>query len=154
MRIDGNASYALAMRTPANTAAIKSGDATSIVDRTGSTGTSATRSSSSVTAATDFSHMTRQGLADWMNGKIKSGEMSLDDSSAFLGMTMKIPVGAGQGTAVALDDQEPVNFLQKAQDGIAWARQTNDTGAVKRLETALNAMRQYQGQVTGVDITV
>jgi len=154
MRIDSNASYALAMRKPANNAVIKSGDATSTVDQTGSTGTSATGSSRSGTTQTDFSNMTRKGLFDWMNSQIKSGEMSLDDSSAFLGMTIKIPVGAGRGEAIGLDDQEPVNFLQKAQDGIAWARQNNDTGAVKRLETALNAMRQYQGQVTGVDITV
>lgn len=154
MRIDSNAGYAPSVRTAANNAAIKSGDATNTVDQTGSTGTSATRSSGSGTTQTDFSHLTRKDLADWMNGKIKSGEMSLDDSSAFLGMTMKIPVGAGRGDAIGLDDQEPVNFLQKAQDGIAWARQNNDTDAVKRLETALNAMRHYQGQVTGVDITV
>ncbi len=154
MRIDRNASYALAMRTAANNAAIKSGDAANTVDQTGSTGTSATGSSGSGTTQTDFSHMTRKGLADWMNSKIKNGEMSLDDSSAFLGMTMKIPVGAGSGDVIGLDDQEPVNFLQKAQDGIAWARQNIDAGAVKRLETALNAMRHDQGQVTGVDITV
>ena len=154
MRIDSNASYALAMRTSATSGGVKSGDATSNVDQTGSAGTSATRSSGSGTTPTDFSHMTRKGLADWMNSKIKSGEMSLDDSSAFLGMTMKIPVGAGRGDAIGLDDQEPVNFLQKAQDGIVWARQNNDTGALKRLETALNVMRQDQGQVRGIDITV
>ncbi len=154
MRIDSNASYALAMRNPANNAATKSGDATSNVDQTGSTGTSATGSSRSGTTQADFSHMTRKGLADWMNSKIKSGEMSLEDSSAFLGMTMKVPVGAGRGDPIGFDDQEPVNFMQKAQDGIAWARHNNDTASVKRLEAALNAMRQEQGQVTGVDITV
>jgi hypothetical protein len=154
MRIDSNASYALAMRNPANNAAIKSDDATSNVDQTGSTGTSATGSSRSGTTQADFSHMTRKGLADWMNSKIKSGEMSLDDSSAFLGMTMKVPVGAGRGDPIGFDDQEPVNFMQTAQDGIAWARHNNDTASVKRLEAALNAMRQEQGQVTGVDITV
>lgn len=80
--------------------------------------------------------------------------MSLDDSTVFLGMTMKIPVDAGRGGPIGLDDQEPVNFVQKAQDGMVWARQNNDTGLLKRLETALNVMRQDQGQVRGVDMTV
>src|SRR3546814_1728911 len=56
-------------------------------------------------APPDFTSMTRQELFDWMNGKIKRGEMSLDDSSAFLGMTVKIPVGTGQGAPIALDDR-------------------------------------------------
>ena len=154
MRIDSNANYALAIKTTANNAAIKSGDATNTGGQTGSTGASATRSSRSGATPTDFSHMTRKGLADWMNSKIRSGEMSLDDSTVFLGMTMKIPVGAGRGDWIGLDDQEPVNFVQKAQDGIVWARQNNDTGLLKRLETALSFMRQDQGQVRGIDITV
>lgn len=29
--------------------------------------------------------MTRQELFDWMNGEVRSGKMSLDDSSVFLG---------------------------------------------------------------------
>src|SRR3546814_5146097 len=43
-------------------------------------------------APPDFTSMTRQELFDWTNGKINRGEMSLDDSSAFLGMTVKIHV--------------------------------------------------------------
>ena len=154
MRIDSNASYALAMRTAANNTAVRSGDATNRVGQAGSTGTSATSSPKGGPTQADFSHMTRQGLADWLNSKIRSGEMSLDDSTVFLGMTMKIPVDAGRGGPIGLDDQEPVNFVQKAQDGMVWARQNNDTGLLKRLETALNVMRQDQGQVRGVDMTV
>src|SRR3546814_17878281 len=47
-------------------------------------------------APPDFTSMTRQELFDWMNGKIKRGEMSLDDSSAFLGMTVRYPLGQGR----------------------------------------------------------
>src|SRR3546814_8810556 len=77
-------------------------------------------------APPDFTSMTRQELFDWMNGKIKRGEMSLDDSSAFLGMTVKIPVGSGQGAPIALDDGERDNFVQLARDGIAGAQSRND----------------------------
>jgi hypothetical protein len=100
---------------------------------------------------TDFTNITRSDLADWVNSKIKSGEMSLDDSSAFVGLTMKIPVN---GAYAGLDDQENVNLVQKAQDGMTWAQQHNDTDMLKRLQAALGTMQQYQGQVSGVDLTV
>jgi hypothetical protein len=100
---------------------------------------------------TDFTDMTRSDLFDWVNSKIKSGEMSLDDSSAFLGMTMKVPVN---GAYAGLDDQEHVNFVQKAQDGMTWAQQHNDSDMLKQLQAALGAMQKYQGQLSGVDLTV
>lgn len=99
---------------------------------------------------TDFTDMTRSDLADWVNSKIKNGEMSLDDSSAFLGMTIKIPVN---GAYAGLDDQENVNFVQKAQDGMTWAQQHNNTDMLARLKAALGTMQQYQGQLSGVDLT-
>lgn len=36
----------------------------------------------------DFSDMTGQQLLAWANDKIKSGEISLDDSRAFMAMTI------------------------------------------------------------------
>jgi len=95
-------------------------------------------------AGTDFTDMTRKELFDWMNGKIASGEMSLDDSFAFLAMTVKIPVGGGQGAQLALDDTERVDFVHIAQDGIAGALERNDQTTRKMLETAMRAMRHDQ----------
>src|SRR3546814_3780942 len=85
--------------------------------------------------------MTRQELFDWMNGKIKRGEMSLDDSSAFLGMTVKIPVGTGQGAPIALDDWERVNFVQLARDGIAGAQSRKDAMTLAMLQSAMQTMQ-------------
>jgi hypothetical protein len=99
---------------------------------------------------TDFTHMTRAGLADWVNSQIKSGQMSLDDSTAFVSMTVKIPVG---GTYTGLDGQESVNFMQTAQGGITWAQQNNDPAMVEQLQAALGVMQKNQGQTTGVNLT-
>jgi hypothetical protein len=98
----------------------------------------------------DFTSMTRKDMFDWMNGKIKSGAMSLDDSSAFLGMTLKIPVGTGQGAPSGPDDREQVDFTRLAQDGIAGALSRNDSVTRTMLEAAMQTMRQYQGG--GVDL--
>ncbi|WP_158298742.1 hypothetical protein [Sphingomonas psychrotolerans] len=93
----------------------------------------------------DFTSMTRKEMFDWMNGKIIGGEMSLDDSSAFLGMTVRIPVEAGHDAPLALDDREQVNFVLMTQDGIAGARSRNDDMTRKMLETAMQVMRHDHG---------
>jgi len=98
-------------------------------------------SSTSGTQAADFTSMTRKGLADWINARIKSGEMSLDESSTFVSMTLKVPV---DGSHVGLDDQEVVNFVQRAKDGMAWAQQHHDSDLLERLQAALGTMLKYQ----------
>lgn len=101
---------------------------------------------------TDFTSMTRQEMFDWMNSKIKSGEMSIHDSTPFLAMTLKIPVGSGQGAPEVLDSQERVNFMQQVQDGIKGALSRNDQEQAKRLQMALSTMSRFQGETTRVDI--
>lgn len=99
----------------------------------------------------DFTNMTRGELADLVNSKVKNGEMSLDDSSTLFFMTMKMPVN---GANAGLDDQESVNFVEKAQAGMTWAQQHGDADMLRRLQAALGAMQGYQGQISGVDLTV
>lgn len=85
----------------------------------------------------DFTCMTRRELFDWMNGQIRSGAMTLDESSPFLGMTVHI--AAGSGTA-GLDDTVRVDFTDKARQGIDFLRTRADTSAAERLQRALDLM--------------
>jgi hypothetical protein len=73
--------------------------------------------SSGVTKA-DFTGMTRQQLFDWMNGQIRSGAMSLDESTPFLGMTLKIDAQTMQPVDMA-SDTTPIDFMDRAKQGIA-----------------------------------
>lgn len=113
--------------------------------------TAASASSDTGIRTADFTHMTRKGLADWMNAQIKSGQMSLDDSSGLLGMTMAVPVDA-PGGRLTLDDHERVDFLALAQDGMAWARQHGETAQGRMLQKAMDIMTQHQGEATRVDL--
>lgn len=106
---------------------------------------------SSGITTTDFRGMTRQQLADWTNDQILSGKMSLDESTAFVGMTLKIDVQTLQPVDMA-SDSTPVNFMDKAQQGIAGALSRGDQDGAARLQAALDTMQRYQGQVTSVDI--
>ena len=102
--------------------------------------------------------MTEGVMAKWhkkVGDKIKSGEISLDDSRAFMAMTIKIPVnGASAGALQAVHSNERVDFMQKVRDGINGALERNDKETLKMLDTALSVMQQYQGQTIGVDTRV
>lgn len=146
MRIDGKGGHNLAFAGQAVGAAGKGeqagGPFAAAMDRAQSGVSSSDGYSSSGTTRANFSHMTRKDLADWVNSKIRSGELSLDGSEAFVGMTMKMPVG---GPYNGLDDTEQVDFLQTARGGMEWARQHNDRAGLQSLENALATMQRYQG---------
>ena len=149
MSVSGINAYSSYSYRPANITTSGSNSA-SFASVLGGSAADANRGSAGSVETTDFTHMTRKDLAEWVNTEIKNGEMSLDGSEAFMGMTMKIPVN---GAYAGLDDREQVNFMQSAQDGVAWARQHADGDMVKSLEAALGAMQKSQGQVSAVNLT-
>ncbi|EGM78670.1 hypothetical protein Rhein_1242 [Rheinheimera sp. A13L] len=100
----------------------------------------------------DFHQMTRQEMRGWVNEQIRSGEMSLDESRAFMAMTMNIPVDAGAtGELLMADNGEAVNFMQKVRDGIEGALSRHDKDTLNMLQTAMSAMQQHQGRTIGID---
>ena len=99
---------------------------------------------------TDFTSMTRKELFDWMNSKIKSGEMSFDQSTTFVSMTLSFSDNVNGATG--LENTEHVNFVESVQKGIRFAQQRNDTEMVERLQNTLRIMDRYQGEISGVDI--
>lgn len=101
------------------------------------------------TTAPDFTRMTRKDLFDWMNSKIKAGELSFDDSSTFLAMTIKF---SPDGSSTGLDDKEHINFMQQASNGLEGARSRNDQAAVTRLQKTLALMQQFQQQPQRIDL--
>ncbi len=101
---------------------------------------------------TDFTSMTRQDMRDWVNTRIRSGDMSLDDSRPFMAMTMKIPASGGPGGELAAEnDGTRYDFTQKVRDGIQAALARKDGTTVKMLESAMSIMQGQQGQATSVN---
>ena len=101
----------------------------------------------------DFTSMTRQEMIDWMNGQIRSGKMSLDESSPFMLMTMKMPVEAGQASVDMATDTTRINFIKKARLGIEGALSRNNQDLADRLKRALELMHKGQGNRIGVNET-
>ncbi|MCD0416903.1 hypothetical protein LOC51_06720 [Rubrivivax sp. JA1024] len=92
----------------------------------------------------DFTSMTRQQLFDWMNQQIRSGRMSLDESTPFLGMTMKISAATGEPVDMA-SDGERIDFVAKARGGIDGALERHDYDLLARLQAAVERMLKTQG---------
>lgn len=99
----------------------------------------------------DFTSMTRQQLFDWMNSQLRSGAMSFEESTPFLGMTLKVDAATGRPVDMA-SDPTPVDFMQRAREGIAGALSFGDLAGAARLQAALATMQRLQGDVRGVDI--
>jgi len=105
------------------------GDGSSVAARTGA----------SAPDDVDFTSMTRQELFDWMNGQIRDGSMTLDESSSFLGMTIKIDAATGQPVDMAMDTTE-IDFTANARAGIEGALSRADYRFAEQLRAALGLM--------------
>lgn len=87
----------------------------------------------------DFTSMTRQELFDWMNGELRSGDMSFDESSPFLGMSMKISAATGEPVDMATDTSR-IDFTEKARQGIDFYQSHFDDASADALQAALDRM--------------
>ncbi|WP_114394560.1 hypothetical protein [Oleisolibacter albus] len=157
MAISGVNSYASYWSRMSNVAAADATASSGTASTATGTGTAAPAAADAGATAqdggvktTDFTQMTRKGLMDWVNSKLRSGEMSFDASTTFVSMTINgMPVDSPTaGTA----DTAPMNFMQALQDGIAGARQNNDQDLLQRLTAALGTMQRDQGRVSGVNL--
>jgi hypothetical protein len=99
----------------------------------------------------DFTQMTRKELLDWANGEIKSGRMTLDASTPFVGMTIKISAYTKQPVDIDTD-MTRYDFTDIASKGIDGAKWFGNEALAKSLEGAVGAMRRAQGGKAGVDL--
>ena len=99
---------------------------------------------------TDFRDMTGRNLFEWMNNEIRAGKLTLDESTPFLAMTMKISVATGDAVNISTDERKR-NFIDRAQQGIEGAIARNDKELVMRLRAALNIMYREHGETFSID---
>jgi len=111
---------------------------------------SATSSVATTAKHADFTTMTRQEMRNWVNDKIRTGEMSIDESTPFVGMTLAVSVQDFQIVDSATDVTR-IDFLGKARLGIEGALSRNDVKEAAQLQAAVNTMLHFQGQAMGVD---
>jgi hypothetical protein len=99
----------------------------------------------------DFTNATRQEVFDWMNDEILAGRMTVDESTPFLGMTLKMSAATFQPVDMATDP-ERINFLDKAQHGIEWADQHGQRDQAAYLRRAVVIMQRVGAQAPVLDV--
>lgn len=96
-------------------------------------------SSTSQAQSADLTHMTPMQMREWLNEQLRTGKMTFDESTPFVGMT----IGAETNNS-------PVNYLQRIQDGIDGAAWRGDKQGKSMWEMALDIAERYQYQTFGI----
>ncbi len=104
------------------------------------------------TGGLDFTNMTPRQLQGTMNDLIKSGKMSLNDTSAIVEMVPTALSKVNYDGQVPVAYEQPTNFIARIQDGIEGAKSRSDTINEERLTKALGALQKLQGTAIGVDL--
>lgn len=93
----------------------------------------------------DFTHMSRNELLETVNGLIRSGDLTLDETSPLLGMMGSSPLLKVNYDGKPLENGDaPTNVFARIQEGIEGARSRNETASVARLERAAEALMKFQ----------
>jgi len=106
-------------------------------------------SSSNSSDIVDFTNMSTSQLRSWVNDQIKSKNMSVDQGTNLAMMSGHVSVTGNSLTNV--NNDEPINFFEIAQNGISSAISRHDVNSIKMLEDALSTMKKYQN--TSTDFT-
>jgi len=102
----------------------------------------------------DFTTMSRSDLRDTVNSLIKSGRLSLDDTTGLVGMmgpAVMTYAGSGDPSAAAYDSSpfDALSALRTAIDGANWRHDDKSAAVFSR---TLSALQQLQGTVAGLDL--
>lgn len=94
----------------------------------------------------DFSNMAPKDMKSAINGLLKSGQMSFDESTSLIGVIpsplSKVVFDGGAPDAF----NQPMNFFTTIQDGIDGALARNENTSAQYLNSALQALIRLQGR--------
>jgi hypothetical protein len=101
---------------------------------------------SSGSSSYDFTNMTPNQMLTTVNSLIKSGKMSLDESSSLVGMMGASPLNNANGsTGAPASANMPTNFISSLHNMISFDTSIGDTYGVAYAQKALFALNSLQG---------
>lgn len=135
-------------QTSAGTTAISAASAANVADKT--TISQAARDRATIETKSggtyDFTNMSPKQMLGAVNDLIKSGKMSLDESSSLVGMIGNLPLNKATNATYTADiSSQPVDFFAKLQQLIAFDKSINNTAGIEYANKALSALERLQG---------
>ena len=88
----------------------------------------------------DFRNMSRDDLKAWINEELKAGNMTLEESTPFMLMTLNL----NAETLEPVNGSEPVNFMDMANRVAEFHRSIGNSESADGLERALEIMQKNQ----------
>jgi len=111
------------------------------------------QSGGSASSVLDFTSMSRSVLRDTVNSLIKSGKLSLDDTTGLVGIMGPAVTTTVDGSAPPAGyESQSINAFAELKAGIEGARSRNDLQNEAVLMRTLSALQRLQGMVVGLDV--
>lgn len=104
-------------------------------------------------SARDFHNISPDDLLKTINGLIRSGEVSLDDTSSLVGIMGGMLVHAGEASPGA-GARTPIDAFAKLIAGREFARSRDDIAGVEFFDKGLAVLDRFQGTISSEDGTV
>lgn len=98
----------------------------------------------------DFTHMTRGEMLETVNQLIKSGQMSLDETSSLV--LLMGPKMTASGNFVDASN-EPVDFIASLKNSLTYNQSIGNNSAIFYDTKALDALERLQGKSSKIDLT-
>jgi len=97
--------------------------------------------------------MTNHNLREWVNLKLKSGEITLEESRPFMLMSLDIKEMNQERHGISKREENELqfNFVKKIKDGITFATANQEKEVVDLLKTALLIINNNQGKYITID---
>lgn len=92
----------------------------------------------------DFTGMSRSQLNDWLSKAKAAGKISSEQESAFKVLTYSAKTGSSASTGT--QDNEQLNFTEKAKEGLQSAVKRRDRSAITFWANTLTVMKNFQGE--------
>ena len=92
----------------------------------------------------DFTGMSRSQLNDWLSKAKAAGKISSEQENAFKVLTYSSKTGSSASTGT--QDNEQVNFTEKAKEGLQSAVKRRDRSAITFWANTLTVMKNFQGE--------
>jgi len=92
----------------------------------------------------DFTQMSRTQLNDWLSKAKTAGKLSSEQESAFKVLTYSSKTGSSANSDS--QDNEQVNFSEKAKQGLESAVKRRDRSAMTFWANTLAVMKNFQGE--------
>jgi hypothetical protein len=102
----------------------------------------------------DFTNMTPANMLTTVNSLIKSGQMSLDESSSLVGM-MGLAGASPQSFGLAPNAaNQPMDFMSSLRRMLSYDQSMSNASGVVYDNKALSALERLQGTPSGVNLSV